>query len=169
MTMMQFFTPEWRDGELSDVEYERTFERYEAHFRALRDRLPDELRQFLESVSLHDAMVRKASLERRVFRLSLRAGDLQAGYSDVLAEYREVELLDGIPSVAEVLNAPDAEIIESEAGIAEATLFEHRILFAPSGELRVRFRSFSFRITPVEGRDFETEMPAFQHSDSEVG
>jgi len=70
-------------------------------------------------------------------------------------EYGDVDAIEGIPSVAEVLNADDAEIIEDEIDTCDDGTFEHRFLFAPEGEVRIRFRRFGFSATPVGTRDFE--------------
>ena len=79
MTLMRFFTPEWRDGELSDDEYESTVTRYGRHLQEIRDVIPDELRRFADSSFVHDALVRNATFDAdRTFRLALRSGDLQS-------------------------------------------------------------------------------------------
>jgi hypothetical protein len=155
MTIMKFFTPAWRDGELADDAYDSVFGRYEQHMSTMRTALPDELVRFIETLSLHDGLVRSASVDAEgTFCLSVRAGDLQSGYSDIDLEYGGLEVLDGIPSVAEVLNADDAEIVHDEIDVLDGPRFEHRLLFAPEGEVRIRFRQFSFTVTPAATRHF---------------
>ncbi|HYO79410.1 MAG TPA: hypothetical protein VE010_23290 [Thermoanaerobaculia bacterium] len=156
MTFMRFLTPEWRDGELTDEQYERAVADYEKTLQSVRAALPAEMQQFLESSSLHDALVRKASLDRdRTFRLALRSGDLQSGYMDVDLEYRQVEELRGLPSVEAVLDDANAEIIAHEVDVLPDGSLEHRFLFAPEGEIRIHFRAFGFTVAPVASRESE--------------
>jgi hypothetical protein len=152
--MMRFFTPEWRDGDLSDDDYEKASALYQARLMQIRSSLPSAIEQMLTDVSLHDAQVQIAEVDGSNLRLLLRAGDLQRGYTDVDLRYDSVESLDGIPSVSDVLNS-NAEIVEDEIDINSQGLMEHRLIFAPDGEIVIRFRKFAFLVTPVENREFE--------------
>jgi hypothetical protein len=144
VTIMRFFTPEWRDGELQDEEYNNAYIEYAHRLGQIRSRLPISLVRFIDSISLHDGQIRSAVLDSAdAFRLALRAGDLQSGYLDIDIVYGGVDVLDGTPSTNAVLSS-DAEILQDEVDLSGEDIFEHRFLFAPEGELRIQFRSFEF-------------------------
>jgi hypothetical protein len=163
ISLMHFFTAAWRDGDLSDEDYEDASIAYDRHLQLIRDSFPPRLLQLLEAVPLHDAKVRFARVQRDgTFKLGLRAGDQQCGYFDVDLDYRGVETIDGLPSAAAVLSRADGEIIRDEIDVASpSACFEHRFLFAPEGELLLRFHDFDFVATTVDGREFKRDEPPF--------
>lgn len=164
VTIMRFFTPQWRNGELRDDEYENAYVDYAQRLDLIRPDLPPDLGKFIDFVSLHDAKIRAAALDSvSTFRLMVRAGDLQSGYKDVDITYGDVDILDGNPPVAVLLNS-DVEIIEDEFDKLSEGIFEHRLLFAPHGELRISFRQFEFSTRAAEGRRFVQTLPVFRHS-----
>lgn len=163
MEIMKFFTPLWRDGELSDEDYDGACRGYDNRLTEIRRSLSDDLVRFLDAISLHDAKIRSASLDLdRTFRLAVRAGDLQSGYVDVDLEYGDIQILEGNPSAAVVLNSDDGEIIQDEIDLINEGVYEHRLLFAPDGELLIRFRRFKFGVTSVRSRSFERSRPVFR-------
>lgn len=159
MSLMKFFTPEWRDGELDDEDFENAVVLYERRLREIHASLPAAVQQFVSDVSLHDGLVRTGEADAGAFRLLIRVGDLQRGYSDVDVRYRNVELLQGAPSVAYVLSLQE-EIVCDEIDLVGGSI-EHRLLFAADGELLVRFQDIDFHVTPVDSRTFERLDPVF--------
>jgi hypothetical protein len=161
---MRFFTSAWRDGELSDEDFENACAAYDQRLHEIHYTFPAKLSEFVATVSLHDAEIRMARARRdRTFQLGLRAGDQQRGYGDVDLNYQGVVALEGIPSVAGVLNQRDAEIVRDEVDVASSTAnsFEHRFLIAPAGELLIRFHDFDFAVTSVARREFKRGNPVF--------
>jgi hypothetical protein len=159
--MMRFFTPEWFSGDMTDAEYERIIQKYAEHFACVRNDLPSRLIEFVDNVSLHDALVRRATLRDEAFQLELRAGDLQKGYSDLTLLYGDVVAVLGHPSVKDIINNELPEIVEDEIDVGDLGVFEHRLLFASDGELVIQFRSFAFSSLPTADREFARETPAF--------
>jgi len=153
MSLMRFFTPEWLAGDLDDEDFERAGALYEQRLSEIRVSLPTSVRQFVSDVSLHDGLVRRAEADTDRFRLVVRVGDLQRGYSDLDVRYSNVQFLRGIPSTEDALNSHE-EIVCDEFDVAENSI-EHRLLFASGEEFLVRFQDLDFHVTPVERRDFE--------------
>ena len=163
VSLMRFFTSAWRDGDLSDDDYEQACVAYDRRLDDIHDVLPAKLSEFIATVSLHDAEVRLARAQRDgTFRLGLRAGDQQRGYVDVDLTYEGVEALEGVPSIRRVLNRSDVEVVRDEVDVASPPDgFEHRLLFAPEGEILVRFKNFDFVVTPAASREFKRHDPVF--------
>jgi hypothetical protein len=162
MEMMRYFNGRWRDGELSDAEFDDVVTAYQEHLEAIAPKLPARLRELVKVVSLHDARVRRATLTAKSFVLLLRAGDLQRGYCDVTLRYSDIASLVAQPSPSGVFEREDAEIIQDEIDIVGTTgQLEHRFLFAPEGEFVVRFRNFEYETTATHSRAFKRQRPVF--------
>lgn len=161
--MMRYFTRQWLDGELSDADYENSIASYERRLQFVSPLLPSVLREFVSTMSLHDALVRRAVFRRAdgSLLLLLRAGDLQKGYVDLTLRYLRVSRLDGVPSPASVLAADGAEIVQDEVDVSDTgDEFEHRLLFAPEGELGITFGGFEFDVAPAHDRSLNRGEPA---------
>jgi hypothetical protein len=160
--LMRYFDSRWRDGELSDAEFDGVVTAYQKHLKTIVPKLPARLRELVKVVSLHDARVRRATLTAKSFVLLLRAGDLQRGYCDVTLHYSDVASLIAQPSPSDVFGREDAEIIQDEIDIVGTTgELEHRFLFAPEGEFVVRFRNFEYETTATHSRAFKRQRPVF--------
>ncbi len=167
--MMRFFTRGWHHGELTDDEYENTLTRYASHLTALREHLPERLAELAVNISLNDAGIRRARWDGNVFNLELRTGNLQSGYFDLTLVYGDVVSLRGKPDLGEILNDPNAEILNDEVDRNTANEFEHRLLFVSGGEIVVRFRKFDFSSLPAESLEFDRERPVFVNTSERVG
>ena len=42
------------------------------------------------------------------------------------------------------MNAPDTEVLSEEVDVVDGSVFEHRLLLWPEGDLAIRFSEFSF-------------------------
>lgn len=142
---MNFFTPEWHGGEMSDDEAERIPAAYEAYVRGLSPSLPADALRLVNDISLHDGMLRGVRRGAGVLELVIRAGDQEIGNFDA-------ELTYGDPQVS----PPDERFLEGSVGQRDVELlydeFEgfgdacwaHRFLFWPYCEVSVRFTAFAF-------------------------
>jgi hypothetical protein len=108
----------------------------------------------MNRVSLHDGVIRGIEADSRAATLTLHlhCGDLQKGYFDVVITYTQVLAVDGAPSVQAILKAADLEIIQDEVDLIPPGVAEHRFLFSPDGELRVRFMDIDYIISPAANR-----------------
>jgi hypothetical protein len=144
--------------------------RYSEHLASIRDRLPDDMRDRLTSIRLHDARIETCTLDHRQrrFGLCLRAGDTQSGYVTVDLEYDDVALDRlNVQAVRSVAGNAKSELLYDEIDV-EGEYFAHRFLFWPYRAFDVYFRSVALRQTPAmaplpgerEARYLELHAPA---------
>jgi hypothetical protein len=145
---LKYFTIDWWSGYQAneDVDPMEAIRAYQVHLRGIRDRLTPELIMLQEEVSLHDATL--LSLEVRgglcILRLTLGDG-------------RGIELryggLTSLESVQKPENSLDiggyGDLGYDEVDVCEDGSFEHRLLFASSIELRLRFATLDLQLSPA--------------------
>ena len=152
---MDFFTPEWVRGDLSDEESDAIVERYAAHLAALTPTLPPALQTLAHDPALHDAIFGRGTVDhsQRRLRLSLRCGDQQMGYSDRELTYDGVDVnrLDR-EVLAAAINDPGTELLYDEVGRSGSGRFVHRILFWPERVIEIHFETFQMRSEPRPNR-----------------
>ncbi len=81
---MKFFTPDWYATDACD---QSAFEAYRDYVAQIADVLPREIHDFMRACSLHDGLLRRASVERDAVELVVLTGDLQVGYRDTHLVY----------------------------------------------------------------------------------
>ena len=143
---MRYFTRSWAGGELTPEEAEETRRAYRSHVESLGERLPGAFSELATSVDLHDAIIRRVSVDRRAARLriELRSGDQQAGYFDVVLGYSGVPLeTTNLVCLEDRARDPRTEVLYDEVDIDGDGHLCHRFLFWPDGELEIRFASFA--------------------------
>lgn len=155
---MHFLTREWHSGALSDNQTEAAEAAFRAHQAAVAPQLTGQLRRFVQTVSVHDALVRQVHVDRTKasLTLDLRAGDLEVGYFDLTIRYEGVQL-EGVDVAVlrAIAHDPEAEALCDEADLAPGGRFVHRWLWWPYQYLNVTFSAFTFQVVPVPGRTFE--------------
>jgi hypothetical protein len=143
---MRFFTRSWARGEPGPEAVEEVRRTYRSHIEGLIVRLPLAVEELATALDLHDALIRRVTVDRRaaVLRIELRCGDLQAGYFDAVLQYSGV-LLEKTDLVTLEGRArdPRTEVLYDEVDIDGDGHLCHRLLFWPDGELEVRFTSFA--------------------------
>ena len=161
---MRFLTRDWHAGKLPDDEGEDISAAYRAHRSSVLANLPVAFREFVQTVDIHDALVREIRLDRMrgTLELELRAGDLQAGYFDLVIRYAGIDLRTLDTTVlASIGRETRAEALYHEADLAPGELYEHRWLWWPYQDLDIRFRAFDFVVVPRPDRAFERSSDAF--------
>jgi hypothetical protein len=146
---MKWFTREWRDGGLSDDEWQRRLDDYLVHTAALRSELPP-AQTWLLDLDLHDGQVQSWREGDGRFSWVLLTGDLQRGYRLTSLHYLDAHLTGaGAGELDELLLGPGSELLYDEVDQVGEEL-EHRFLFDPHGEFGVRFRRASISHSPAD-------------------
>jgi hypothetical protein len=143
---MKYFTRPWATGELTDEEFEETFRAYRSHVEGLVGHLPGAVAELATSISLHDGIIRRVSVDRRAagLRIELRCGDQQVGYFDAVLQYLGVPLEEtDLDSLEDRARDPRTRVLYDEVDIDGDGRLCHRFLFWPDGELEIRFTSFA--------------------------
>ena len=139
---MQFFTPEWHEGEVSDDEFEAVPVRYAAHIAALAPNVPPAVRELAVGRSLHDGTFGRVIVDRRRRRvtLELRVGDQQVGYADLQLIYEEVDLTRlETATLRAAVDDSESELLYDEVDQEGEGRFVHRVLFFPYREVDIAF------------------------------
>jgi hypothetical protein len=167
---MKYFTREWASGDLSDEQCEEVQASYRRHIESLLPRLPASVVELEKQVSLHDGLVRRVvvDLPARQLTMELRCGDLQVGYRDVDLIYSGVEFatLD-LTELASVARDRQTELLYDEFDVDEDRNYIHRILFAPAGEISVKFGSLCLNQTNRPDRSVPYVGDPYQEIDNE--
>ncbi|MCC6466264.1 MAG: hypothetical protein IT463_13075 [Planctomycetes bacterium] len=155
---MRFLNRKWASGQYDELRAGNYYCVYLRHVQDIADDLPDELRAFAMLTHGHaasGATIWSARLRDREQVLSLRLllqdskGKkwlLRLRYLDVDVELLERGLL------ARLCRDPETRCLTDEVDLAPEGRVEHRILFAPDGEIAIRFRGFDFVAEPAKGR-----------------
>ena len=159
---MRFFTCAWHAGELPDAEFEAVPETYRRHLESLAAGLPGGVKALAEELNLHDARVRRITLDAdlREVRLELRCGDRVAGYEDVVVTYVDTAITpDALTALRDATNDPTAEILYDEVDVTARRRFSHRLLFWPYRETELTFHDVAIDRARVASRDFAAVEP----------
>jgi len=148
---MKFFTRAWHTGGMTDAEFEAAPGAYEAHLAAL-DLPPSVLA--LARADLHDGRIVAVDVDPAVARLALtiRSGDRQVGYADVVLGFVRASIDDSSHGVLERARGAAGVALLSHEVDRAGVGFECRLLFYPSGEATIRFGDVVVTRTPVVGR-----------------
>jgi hypothetical protein len=154
---MRFFTKAWHSGDMSDERADDVRAAYQSHLASILPELPNAFRSFVQTVSIHDALVRAVRLNRdaAVLELELRAGDQQAGYFDLCIRYCGVQLDVDSRVLAKIAEDDEFEALYDEADLAAGAGYEHRWLWWPYQEVNIRFTEFEYAVTPSPSRSFD--------------
>jgi hypothetical protein len=167
---MRFFTPDWHEADLDDVETDEVFQAYEQYLEAIWPRLHPSVRVLGGELPLNDALIRRIVHDpaSRELRLELRCGDEETGFFDLDLTYlnaivdhsdvirfaeaardAETELLYHELDVAG--GEDDGEVADEVEGLEEGT-YVHRLLFWPYRECEVLFDALAVRVAPRRTR-----------------
>jgi hypothetical protein len=141
---LKFFTSEWwagcQSGDGGDA-----ITAFEAHSKAIRDRLTPELLALQERVSLHDASLFSLSVmpEKQMAVLTLKLAD----GSDLELRYAGLTAFESVQTPDQALGGPGGfgDLGYDEIDVLDDGAFEHRMLFSSSVELRFRFAGLELR------------------------
>lgn len=151
---MKYFKREWSE-EVDAAETDRAHQAYLQHLRQIEERLSSDLRKLATDVSLHDALFKAFDYDdsASVLEIRLRCGDLQVGYFDLDLHYEGACIVNGYtPALAAAVHNPKTEVLYDEVDVADGSLFEHRMLLWPQGDVTIRFRHCSLSYSPVTSR-----------------
>lgn len=141
---MKFFTRAWHRFELDSEEEERVGVEYRNHLEKIGPRLPDHFREFVQSVSLHDAVVRRIRYTRSecAVAIAMVVGDDQTGYRAVRVRYLNAKI-DERELLRLKRGRESSELLSAEVDL-EGTEVVHRYLFVGFCELSIRFTRFGY-------------------------
>jgi hypothetical protein len=146
---MKWFTREWRDGALSDSDWQQRRDDYAFHAAGLRSDLPLD-QTWLLDLDLHDGQVQSWQLSDGQFSWVLLTGDLQRGYRLTSLHYLDARLIGAdTEDLNELLLGPRSELLYDEVSQV-GELLEHRFLLDPIGEFGVRFGRASVGYAPAD-------------------
>jgi len=164
---MKFFTPDWFRGAMSDEESDAVFPAYREYLDKLMPEMPATVRALAKGVSLHDGLLRSATLDRgeRALTMILRCGDLQVGHFDLTLRYTGADVdpaaLSALRSVA---RDPKADVREDEIDREVSGSWIHRILFLPYREVTIRFQGLGLSLEPMPNCEFERGADVFSET-----
>lgn len=164
---MRYFHRGWADGELSDLEYERTQAAYEDRLAEISPRLTADL-MTLAGADLNDALIEHIEWAPSIRRLVLElvVGSNQAGYSimrltfrdALLGEHRQETLRDlgrdrRVEMLAHEVDLDQVGALEDiEQDQTPASGYTVRMLFWPTYELTIDFAALELETRPAPGR-----------------
>ncbi len=139
---MKFFLPRACDVFDEDIElFREAYYRYKRHLSSLRGVLTDRVLKLDELPGTDDALIAKVEhdREKRVLRVTLRGGDLQMGYYNLVLTYEGAELLPehdaALATIARSAHSHrrhGCDLAWHELDVAEDGMIEHRLLFHAS-------------------------------------
>lgn len=150
---------------------EEQHRQYRARLDQIADLLPPPLLTFAREVSLHDGRFRRFDVDERARAIDIQVEvpramppeDLDWENGKVVAvddqgmlrislHYESAQVVGGITDeLANAVNAPDTEVLSEEVDIVDGSVFEHRLLLWPEGDLAIRFSEFSFAQEETDG------------------
>ena len=127
---MQWFTREWRDGALSDEEWQQRLDDYELHTAALRPDLPLDQAWLLDQ-DLHDGQVQSWRESDGQFSWVLLTGDLERGYRLTSLHYLDAHLIGAdTEDLDELLLGSRSELLYDEVSQGGDCLASTTVAFA---------------------------------------
>jgi hypothetical protein len=158
---MNYFTKEWASGGLEEEEWERAVPEYQAHIDSIIGKLSPSLNTFLNSISIHDALINHVDIdeEKSTVKIQLVNGDIQTGYRNLKMTYSGVDFLHlDLDKLAHLARDRRTELLYDEIDCLENGYFIHRILSYGRYQnenyidIEFRFEDFTFVETPRADR-----------------
>lgn len=164
---MKFFQPDILDKEnLNDREIRAIFERYTRHLKTMQGVLPDHVLTLAKQDGVDDGLIVsvKHDLKKADFVLTMRCGNLQIGYYDLILHYQSAET--SLPDMRTILHLARVsrnrweDLAYHELDIKPEGCIEHRFLFhgcsnaVPFHEFSIRCRSLRWEKMPRADRNF---------------
>ncbi|PQO27113.1 DUF4085 family protein [Blastopirellula marina] len=142
---MKYFTLKWWMG-LQEGRGVDPIEDFQEHVTSIQDALPQDFRELLESVSLHDAHLRRMEYDAaaQALEMQLDGCSEQGQRRKITLRYLQVESF--LSTAHPKLGLPGpfgyGDLGYDEPYVLAGGRFEHRILFSSGIELRIRFGDF---------------------------
>ncbi len=125
---MKWFTRDWANGGLSDLQVEFVQHEYADHAARLRRTAPG--LAVLLDLDVHDGQVQEWNATEGMLQWRLLVGDLQCGYEYATVEYDGAQVVGGVDALRELrLDADDLEVLYDELDIDKDGGLLHRLLF----------------------------------------
>ncbi len=153
---MKYFTKAWREGELSDAEFEKIRLSYWQHINQLIPQLPAPVMELATRVSVHDRLIRrvKVNIVQRLLGIELSCGDRQVGYFDLDLNYSDVVVSrDVVETLKIVATDTTIRILYDEIDLSGSG-YVHRLAFSPYGEVDIVFGQLSLAMRSCPDRSF---------------
>lgn len=152
---MKFFTLAWWCG-LQSLDYSDPRPEFRKHLSSIRDRLPKGLLSLQESISLHDAKLRRMEyhFQSDSLTIHLDGDDGHGGLRRFNLQYSDVISITTLADPKNGLNGPHGfgDFGYDEADIDADGNFEHRLLFSSGIEMQIVFRAFELNWKDSEDR-----------------
>lgn len=149
---MKFYTLEWFRGDRDSDNLGDTAAR--SYFQALKPRLTDSMRAFIDAVNLHDAHLERLDFSTEHAGLTLVFDELFWDFArncgsrrPLFIKYGSVSAFSLLPFTQAVTvrhSPPHDDLLGDEIDVFAEGIFEHRMVFASGTELHIRFQNFSF-------------------------
>lgn len=142
---MKYFTLKWWLG-LQDGRGEDPVEAFQDHVASIQDVLPKDFRTLSESVSLHDARLRRMEFDAATQTLEMKLDACGGGGKSRKLTLRYLQVDSFLSTANPALGLPGpfgyGDLGYDEPHRLADGRFEHRILFSSGIELRIRFSNF---------------------------
>ncbi len=145
---------------------------YRVRLDQIADLLPPPLLTYAREVSLHDGRFRWFDVDETTKTINVQVevpepmprealdwDDVKVGAMTedrmlrIGLHYGSAQVVSGITDeLANVVNAPDTEVLSEEVDLVDDSVFEHRLLLWPEGDLAIRFSEFSFTREEIAGQ-----------------
>jgi hypothetical protein len=142
---MRYFTRDW-------VDEHDAVSAYRERLAEIAGKLPPQSLELAKDVSLHDGVFRRFDVDESSggIEISLEIQDDRAGRPRVDLRYDNAAVIGGYTDeMVRMINDPDTVVLAHEVDVVGESVFEHRMLLWPEGELAISFSGFSFSKTPT--------------------
>ena len=180
---MEYFTLDWyhrvhqyNDG---DEEYGRTaFERYKRHLEEMQNVFPAEVLELARLSGVDDGLVVEVQHDRseHVLTLTLRCGDNQMGYYDLIVRYegatispQDEQVLARVARTTKSDRYHESDLAFHELDRAEDGHIKHRFLFHPGREFTIRCQELHWEKVNRQSRMLPRALDRFPGGPLEAG
>ncbi len=160
---MKYFTLAWFNRRAKKHrDYVVVFDKYTRHLESLQGVLPNDLLALARLPGVDDGLIIEArhDREQRRFTLTLRCGDLQVGYYDLVLNYDEAEISQPdewiLARIARMTTDYGDDIAYHELDVTPDGKIEHRFLFHPGHWFAIRCRTLNWEKINQPDRELPT-------------
>lgn len=146
---MKYFTLDWWRGDA-----ECDFEQYHSYINSIRPQIAENLIEFMDNISLHDAHIIHFNLDMANGRLEFlldamfpSSGPADVEHHNPKLVYEEVSAFHSTSTPKKALGGPASygELGYDEIELLGEQLFEHRLLFSSGIELQIQFKDIKWQ------------------------
>ena len=144
---MKYFTQDWCDGKLNDMETEQKLRFYRGYIQKIYEKLPFTLKILSQSVNLHDGRLKSVVFDSGKNKLLIKGvfGDLATGYFVLEVKYLQVVSVN-IKLLVNIFKNKKIEILSDEIEMLSDAMFSHRILFSLNKCIEIKFKDIELKI-----------------------